>query len=226
MLVTRPEPGCAATMSRLRALGWEPVAAPALEIVPLSPPLPMPGELQAVLVASANALPVLPAALHGTRLLAVGDATAARACATGFRTVASAGGDGAALAALAARMLDPFGGTLLLAARAGHGAATEAALRAAGFAVLRRDAYAARPASALPEPACMAIAAGLHAAWFFSAETARAFLGLLPAALRPALAAAEAHALSATVAAALGPLPWRRIRVAVRPTERDMLALL
>jgi uroporphyrinogen-III synthase len=227
VLITRPEPGASATAAAVAALGLRPVLAPMLTIVPRA--LHDPGRPQAVLVTSGNALSALPAALRGTRLLAVGDATAARARAAGFTEVCSAGRDAAALAELAAQCCVPEGGPLLLACGAGQGQPLAAALRARGFRVRRRTAYAAAPAAILPPEAAACLRAGeLRAALFFSAATARAFAACLSHDGCPPelLQGVEAIAISRTTAAALSPLPWRRIRVASHPNHEAVLALL
>ena len=91
----------------------------------------------------------------------------------------------------------------------------------------RRAGYAAVPSQHLPRAASDALAgAGLHAALFFSAETAAAFVAATPAALASRLAGTVALAIGPAAAAALRPLPWRAVRVAVRPTQEDLLALL
>lgn len=214
-------------MARLSAAGWQPIAAPCLTIRALNAPLPPPARLQAVLAASGNAVDALPPAYRDLPLLAVGDASAARARSAGFAAVRSAAGDAAALAALAAETCDPHGRALLLAAARGQGHALAAALRMNGFRVLRRATYLASPVPALPAPALAAIEAGsVHAALFFSAETARTFVRRLPPASRTRLHRVEALAIGAPAAEAIAPLPWRRIRVALRPTQSDLLALL
>jgi uroporphyrinogen-III synthase len=63
---------------------------------------------------------------------------------------------------------------------------------------------------------------GLDGVLFYSAESAKAFARLAPAGTAPL----TAYALSAAVAAAAQSLPWTKIRVAVAPTEADMMALL
>ncbi|HET9019222.1 MAG TPA: uroporphyrinogen-III synthase [Acetobacteraceae bacterium] len=226
VLVTRPEPGASETAARLRALGRVPLLAPMLTIRPH--PLVPTGRPQAVLVTSGNALPALPSTLRTLPLLAVGDATAARARASGFATVRSAGRDATALAALAGQVCRPADGALLLASGAGQGAPLAAALRAQGFRVQRRVAYAAAPAEAIPDDAAAALRAGeVAAALFFSAETARVFVTRLPALLPVAVAGKViAIALSPVVARALGPLPWRAIRVASHPNQDELLNLL
>jgi uroporphyrinogen-III synthase len=226
VLVTRPEPGATETAARLVTLGWRPVCAPLLAIAPRR--LEALGRPQAVLVTSGNALSALPDALRATPLLAVGDATAARARAAGFAVVHSAGRDATALAELAGRVCRPDGGALLLASGAGQGSALAAELRVRGFRVHRRVAYAAMPAAALPETAIAALRGGeIAAALFFSAATARLFVRLARGALpRTAFADVSALALSPTVARALGPLPWRAIRVASHPNQDELLTLL
>lgn len=223
-MVTRPEPGASETARRLRALHHDPVIAPLLHIRPLA--LAPFGQVGAVLVTSGNAVPLLPASLHGVPLLAVGHATAERARSAGFTQVASADGDAAALADLTRRACPP-GLALLFATARGQGMMLAAALRAQGFAVRRRAVYAARPARQMPPEALRALREGrLAAALFLSAETARAFVRLLPAGLHPALAAVDALAIGQPAADALCVLPWRRVRVSAKPTQDSLLALL
>ena len=222
--MTRPEPGASETAQRLRAMHRHPVIAPLLRIRPLA--LAPFGEVGAVLITSGNAVPSLPASLHGAPLLAVGRATADRAHGAGFRRVASADGDAAALAVLARQTVPP-GTALLLATARGQGAALAAALRAHGFAVHRRAVYAAHPAGRMPPVAAQALRdGGVSAALFMSAETARAFVRLLPTPLHPALAAVDALAIGQPAADVLRVLPWRRVRVSANPTQDSLLALL
>lgn len=228
VLVTRPEAGAAETAERVAGLGFMPILAPVLGIAPLRARLPDPGRMQAVLVTSANALPALGAGFHGVRLFAVGDATAARAVAAGFGDVTSAGRNAEALAALVQARCRPEAGALLLPTARGEGMALARALREAGFAVVRRTVYAAVPQKTLPAAATEALSRGaVAAALFFSSATARAFTKLLLAAL-PAgcVNDVEALALSPAVAAPLAPLPWRRLRVADRPSQDALLTLL
>jgi uroporphyrinogen-III synthase len=226
VLVTRPEPGAAETAARLLAMGFTPVSAPMLTIRPRAPLPARPVAPQAILVTSANAIPALPAAWRARPLLAVGDATAARAVAAGFTRVESAGADAAALAALVIARCRPHGGALLLASGMGQGLTLAASLRAAGFTVQRRIAYAARPAESLPAPAAAALAAGrVGTILFFSPATARGFVVLLQRAGLP-ICGVEALAISQAAAIPLALLPWRGIRVASHPNQDALLALL
>lgn len=223
VLITRPEAEAATTARRVAALGFTPVVAPVLRIAPRSPAIP--ASCQAVLVTSGNALPGLPDMT--LPLFAVGDATAARARALGFATVMSAGRDAAALAALADQSLDPARGPVLVACGAGQGAALCAALRGAGFRVVRRVTYAAVPVAGFPQAGAVALRAGdVRAALFLSAETARVFARLLPPGLRAALQNVRAVAIGKPAADALHALPWREVRLARNPSLDDVLAQL
>jgi len=216
------------TASRLQTLGIPSVLAPMLEIRSLPVKLPDPGSIQALLVTSAAAIPALPESHRQVPLLAVGDMTAERARAAGFAIVHSAGADARALADLAARLLQPNRGPLLLAIREGLGEPLELDLYDRGFTVLRYAVYAAAPVSTLPEPARKALEDGsLRAALFFSADTARAFVKLVEAAgLGQSVAEIDAVAIGEPAAVALRRLPWRSIKTAAHPTQDEMLALL
>ncbi len=204
-------------------MGFKPVIAPVMQIRQFSPAIP--AHIQAVLVTSGNALAGL-APTH-TKLLAVGDVTAARARMRGFSDVTSAGRDAAALAELAAAQLAPADGPVLLVCGRGQGGPICADLRARGFRVVRRVTYAAEAVRTFPEPAAESLRAGTtHAAVFLSAETANVFVRLLPAALAPKLAHVLALAIGKNAAEALNALPWRQVRLARSPTLDDVLAQL
>ncbi len=228
VLVTRPEPGAEETARRVAALGWRPILAPALVLAPR--PFVAP-RAQALLLTSRAAARSLPPS--DMPVLAVGEATAAEARARGFARVEAAAGDAAALAGHAARRLDPAAGPLLLAVGEGYGAELAADLRARGFRVIRRIAYAAAPAPTLPEEALAALQrhGEVVAMLFFSPRSARCAISLLRAAGQAATAASMvALAISPRVAdtaiRALAPLAWRAVRVADRPDQDALLHLL
>lgn len=223
MLITRPLDGAARTASLVQALGFSPVLAPLLTVRHFSPSVPL--QPQAVLVTSGNALQGLP--LLAAPLLAVGDATAAHARDAGFAQLHSAAGDANALVETAARLLRPAAGPLLLASGRGQGLGVAAALRARGFSVIRRVTYEATPVGEFPAEATACLRAELlHAALFLSAETARAFVRLMPPQLGASLENVLALAIGKPAADALKPLRWREIRLAPSPTLDDVLALL
>ena len=221
VLVTRPEAGTDETVRLLRERGFEAVMAPMLRIEPR--PVPA-GALAvaAVALTSAHAVPALPPGCRGLPVFAVGDRTAAAARDAGCGDVRSADGTAVELAEL---MLREVRGTVLLMAGAGQGAGLAAALRAGGVRVVRRVAYAAQPVRALPAAAAAALAGdGVHGVVLMSAATARQFGRL--AGTAAALAGAVAACISEATAAPVRHLPWRALRVSLRPNLRDTLDLL
>lgn len=219
VLVTRPEPGASQTAARLRDLGYEPVLAPCLSISRRNAALPE--TPAAIIITSAQAVAALPEAYQNIPAFCVGDATAGRLREAGFSSAASAAGDARDLFRLI--MARNIPGTHLLAVGERHGLALARQLREAGVTVVRRTVYTAKPLRAFPAAAATVLAEGkIGAALFYSAESARAFIRLKP----PGTEAIQAFALSQAVAAGLHGLPWAGIRVALAPTEADLLALL
>jgi uroporphyrinogen-III synthase len=219
ILVTRPEPGASATAARLAAMGHEPLLAPCLSIRLLTPSLPE--KPAALIVTSGQAVPALPEHLRHVPVFCVGDATGGRLRAAGFSRVESAGGDAGDLFRLVTARRLP--GLHVMAVGERHGLQLASQLRAAGIRVLRRKVYAAQPLRHLPSAVRGALGQSeIAAALFYSAESARAFIRLKPG----GTAGIEAFALSPAIAAALENLPWRSIRVALAPTEADLMALI
>jgi uroporphyrinogen-III synthase len=223
VLITRPREDAGRTADRVAALGFVPLVTPFVTVRHLKPALP--SRVQAVLVTSGNAVSGLRP--MDVPLLAVGDATADRARAAGFRRVESAGRNAAALVELAARVARPADGPLLLVCGARQGHAPVSALRGLGFSVIRRVTYAADPVRRFPAEAGAALCGNaLHAALFLSAETAAAFVRTMPRALAPHLTNVLGVAIGKMAADALRPLPWREVRLAHDPTLDGVLAQL
>jgi uroporphyrinogen-III synthase len=224
VLITRPEPGASETATAVAVRGWTPILAPALVLEPVR--FARPAGIQAVLIASRAAARAMPPTT--LPIFAVGQATAAEAIAQGSPEVLAAEGDADALAALVAARLDPAAGPLLLAVGAGYGAALTGLLRARGFRVLRRIAYRANAATALPEAALTAIQSGqVSAALFFSPRSATRIMELFHGAgLVERCTEIDALALSPRIAATLRALPWRSIRASPRPDPFGLLDML
>jgi len=215
ILITRPEPGATATAKRLESLGHHPIIAPCLTITRLKTTLPP--NPAAIIITSSQAIPSLPARYASTKIFCVGDATAARLKSAGFLAVESANGDATDLFRLIRSK--NLQGTHLLITGQGHGLDLTAQLRRENTKIIRRVVYTAKPVKSLPTTIADQ---KIDAALFYSAESARAFTRLRP----PNTATIEALALSPAVAAALHGLPWTKIRVALAPTEMDLLALI
>lgn len=227
ILVTRPEQDAAATAARLRDLGHDTLIMPlmAVRFLP-GPPLDLAG-VQAFLVTSANGARALAARQAGSNIplpvLAVGDATARAARDLGFADVESAGGDVDDLARLAVERLRPGDGALLHVAGSKVAGDLAGMLAQAGYTYRRSVLYDARPVAALPQAAQAAIADGAAGVLLYSPRTAALFRDLvLAAGLDGFVENLTAFCLSANVAARAG-AGWRRVVVAMRPTEPSLM---
>ncbi len=229
-LVTRPREEAAALAAALAARGIAAVIEPLIEIGFRDEGMPDLAGVQAVLCTSANGVRALARATveRDLPLLAVGNATGARACAAGFISVASAGGDAADLVRLASQNLRPQDGRLLHISGDTVAGDLAAGLHAHGFAVDRLVLYDARPVSALSLGATQALASGaIDFALFFSPRTAAIFVGLATdAGLGHSCSALTAVSISAAADAALAELPWRQRRIAPRPNQAALLEAL
>lgn len=242
--VTRAQPGASATAAALRALGHSALVAPLLAVEPIADArLELEG-VAALAFTSANAVRVY-AALSGRRDLpayAVGEATAGAARAAGL-VVAHVGahvgaGDAAALAdaIAAARQGKGEGGGEVLQPTAEQPAADLPALLAErGVAARAVAVYRTRAASALPAAVLEALGAeaagseALGGVLLHSPRAARTLSALLAApalTARLRLAETQAFGLSPACLAPLSPDLFPRRRVADRPDEAALLALL
>ncbi|MBX9702160.1 MAG: uroporphyrinogen-III synthase, partial [Acetobacteraceae bacterium] len=230
VLITRPEREATALAAALGERGHQTVLAPLFRLEILRPPAEFAAALaacQAVLLTSANGARALAEAneQRAKPILAVGDTTAATAEGLGFAAVASAAGDGAGLADLVRRDLDPAKGLLL------HVSGTDVALdlgetlRPDGFEVHRFALYDAREESDLPASARAALQArALDAATFFSPRAAALFARLVgEAGLVRELGGVTAIAISPAALAPLAALPFKAAVAAARPTRQAVL---
>jgi uroporphyrinogen-III synthase len=229
-LVTRPREESDALASALGVRGIEAVIEPLMQVHYFaSPALDLRG-MQAVLCTSANGVRALAraSAERGVPLLAVGDATAARARSEGFATVESAGGDVGDLARLVADRLRPRDGPLLHIAGNVVAGDLGAALREQGFAVDRRVLYEARPAAALSSTTTEALRAGsIGFALFYSPRTAGIFAELAAiAGVAECCATIMTVSISPATDAALAGLRWLDRRVAERQNQSSLLEAL
>jgi len=223
ILVTRPRDDGEAIAARLKAAGHVPLLAPLLEPRWFDgPPLDLAG-IDAILATSANGVRALVrrTARRDIAIFAVGPQTAGEARAAGFTPVENADGDARALAAAVPRWLAQ--GTLLHVCGEQNEGALAETLVAAGYAVRREILYVveARP---LPDDAAQALQDGMvDAALFFSPRSARIFME--QAAAMP-LRAVSAVCISPATAAALPQAAFREIRIAPKPNQDALLALL
>jgi len=232
VLVTRPEPGAAATARRLSGLGCEAVLLPltATRAVGIAA-VPDARRFDAVAVTSSAALRHAPASLLQAfahlRLFAVGDRTAAAARQAGFGQVESAGGGASELAARIAGSLPPAARVAYLCGRVRTGALA-ARLAAAGFEAAVVETYDTVAVERTPAETAAALGGRpFDAVLLHSANAAGLFPRLLG---RPEtgrlLEAARLLCISARTAAALSPSLRPSAEIAARPDEAALLALL
>lgn len=232
LLVTRPEPDAERTAAALRRHGHSVVTAPLVRIELIADAVIDDRPWAAILVTSANAAAAIAmherkGALRDVPVFAVGNRSAAAMRAAAFADVVSAGGAAADLTRLVVERMKPNATVLYLAGeqRAGDLAGD---LGAQGFAVHTVIVYRAVAAATLPQEVTDALAADhLDGVLHFSRRGAEAYLNgaraanALPRALAPAQ-----FCLSEQIAAALRRAGAATIRVAPRPNEAALIALI
>ncbi|MET0670887.1 MAG: uroporphyrinogen-III synthase [Xanthobacteraceae bacterium] len=229
LLVTRPEPDNERTAAELRARGHEVMVAPMLRVEPVIDADLGAGPWAAVLITSANGARAIAAhkrrgELTALPVLAVGQASATAARATGFSEVTSADGDGGDLARLAAVRVSGAAMPLLYLAGEERARDLGAELAASGLKVATVAVYRTVKVAALPDDVRAALAAGVvEGVLHFSRRSVESYLDC--ARDGPALQPIH-YCLSARAAEPLQAAGASRIRVAAKPDEAGMLALV
>jgi len=234
LLLTRPEPDARRTAAALRAQGHDVIVAPLLRIAPIADAPIGTGPWAAILITSANAAIAAHAVtaharaapLRALPVFAVGRRSADAMAAAGFADVTSADGNVSDLARLVATRLPPAARLLYLAGedRSGDLAGD---LRGRSFAVETAVIYRAIAATSLPPAAAQALAVGVDGVLHFSRRSAEVFVEAARAAGVLADALRTAHfCLSAPIAEPLAQAGAADIRVAERPNEAVLLALI
>jgi uroporphyrinogen-III synthase len=231
LLVTRPEPDAERTAAALRRHGHQVDSAALLRIESIAGELGS-GPWSALVVTSANALRAMEshprrAELNGLRVFAVGRRTAAAARAAGFRDVTAAGGD---VRALAQHIREECKGRDPLLYLAGQDRSGDLAgdLAADGPTVRTAVVYRAIEMERFPPAIEAALAAArLDGVLHFSRRSAQAYIdcaraaGLIERALAP-----SHYCVSQQVAEPLVAAGARSVRIATRPEESALLALI
>src|SRR3981081_30540 len=237
VLVTRPHPDDEATVSELRARGFEGLRAPMLRFEPVAFHDDMDARYGAVIVTSANALRGIEPHLKGHRLLelplfAVGEQTAIAARRAGFTHVVSAHGDATnlrdrVLASVKAKQLKKAS-TLLYLAGADLARDLASELGEHGLRVVTHTTYRMIPVSSLPREVCDAFAANQVAAVLhYSRRSARASLEAARAAgVEISALAIPQCCISATVASVVRDAGASQVMVAASPHENALFEVL
>ena len=225
ILVTRPLEDGRQIAARLAERGHQALLAPLLEPRFFDGPEPALDDVQAILATSANGIRALirRTPRRDVSVFAVGPQTAEEATKAGFTDVRSADGDAVALAEATSDWAKPKG--VLLHVCGGDAPGTLAnTLAARGFQVRRAVLYGMAAAGEVPHEARTALVESrLDGVMFFSPKTARLFLTLaegLP------FAGLTAFCISPATASALASGLFAQVRIADRPNQAAMLALV
>lgn len=156
--ITRAQPEAEATAERIRALGYEPVVAPVIEVQPAGDVPSLEG-IDALAFTSRNGVRAFAALSpeRGLPVFTVGDATAEAAQEAGFGDVASASGDLAALGRLIASRRGGLKGTVLYAAPEEPAGDLVGALAEQGVQARSKVVYRTAPAAFSPPPDIFAV---------------------------------------------------------------------
>ncbi|MGX5825860.1 uroporphyrinogen-III synthase [Mesorhizobium sp. 43Arga] len=231
VLVTRPEPGASRTARRLQETGFQPIVMPLTETVALPADAGfVTGDAVAVAVTSANAVRhasnEVIAALAALPCHAVGARTAEAARKMRFSSVIEGQGDAEALADAIAVAFP--GKTITYLCGRVRFAMFEQRLEAAGVRVHAVETYDTLPVP-YSDGTILALLSGqpVDAVLLYSAKAAAAMQALTKRpALQEAFEKTRVFALSARIAAAFGDGAGKAIRIAARPDEEALLALL
>ena len=230
VLITRPEIDAKPLAQILRAMGHDSVIAPLLDIRFRDGAEIVLDGVQAILATSANGVRGIARRTlrRDVPVFAVGPQTEDAARTAGFKTVRNAQGDGDALVRATIEWAEPANGALLHAAGAEAPKSVASALNDAGFTVQREILYEAVAANELPPLASDALKNDtLDAMLLFSPRSAHVFRECVTrAGLASYTERLTAFCISPTTAEALAGLNFRDIRIAKRPDQGTLLALL
>lgn len=232
VLVTRPRDESEALAIRLKALGFETVIEPMIEIRPLPEAKVDWLGVQAVAFTSANGVRALTTVAttlpRDLPVFAVGRATATAARQAGFRAVIEGPGTVEELATLVADRCSRSKGKIIHVSGSVVARDFAGLLAASNLTVERTIVYESAPAARLDRQTCDKFANDtIDIALFFSPRTARTFVNLMVGAgLAAKTVSVVALALSPAVAEALAPLTFANKIVASRPTTEALLDAL
>jgi uroporphyrinogen-III synthase len=234
VLVTRPRAASERLARELNRLSYDTIIEPLLTVEALPVRLPELGDVQAVMITSANTIQALESGdydiqnFFGLPCFCVGAATGRAATELGFRHVHISAGGGEELARLIAKTLtDKKKSILHIAAKETDSKARET-LEQGGLRVINWAVYAARPADAMSEAVRQRLGAGqIDAVVVFSQRTAQILCELLAQyKLEACCESLTAIGLSQAVCGTLRVLPWRKVSAASQPTETAVIESL
>jgi uroporphyrinogen-III synthase len=230
VLVTRPGEDGTALAEILGARGIESIIEPLLTIKQIEGPALELGNVQALLLTSANGVRALARRTERRDIpvYAVGDATATTARSSGFAQVHSAAGNVETLVELVTEMLKPKAGPLLHVAGSAVAGDLIAQVEAAGFECTREVLYEAVVERSLMSSTIAAIKdAHIDIVTLYSPRSAEIFVELVrKARLVRSCQNIMALCLSQAVADKISELHWQEVQIAKEPNQDALLDLL
>jgi uroporphyrinogen-III synthase len=230
LLITRPEPDASRSATALNKLGFKTLIEPMMRIEN-KPNMHIDATgVQAFLVTSANGARAFAAATENrsVKVLAVGSATADALKEANFTNIHMAGGDVQSLAVQVVKICTPAAGRLIHIAASNLAGNLVGLLKVAGFKCDKVVLYSADAVTELGANVIDKLEKGeISGVLFYSPRTAAIFTGLIEgAALGHLLKPIMAWCLSRAVAEKLDTSQWDSIRVAGRPDQPTLFALL
>lgn len=229
LLITRPTERAAPLKDRLEDLGFKTTLAPLLTISFLTVEIPE-TPLQGIIFTSVQAVEAVKDKenLKFFPAFGVGSKTAGAAGAAGFERVYNAEGDVESLFNLILDTCNPGKGLLLHLAGDKTVGNLVARLQEKGFEARHQTAYKAIAADGLPANVVEKInKRQVDGVLFFSTRTAGIFRNLVEQkGLDTYLEKVEAYCLSENIGQEAANLPWKKVHVAIEPTEQSLIELL
>jgi uroporphyrinogen-III synthase len=229
VLITRPEEDAQETAIQLESLGHQAVVAPLLSVKFRDVPLPSLGDIQGLLITSANGIRAFAriSSRRDVTIAAVGPQSAQAANDLGFGDVHCADGDVTRLAERIPEWFLPGSGALLHATGTPGESTLASRLRKIGFDVRTSELYEVQARESLPLQISSALQqGGLDACLFFSPRSGRIFCeSVSRQGLERSCERLVAVCISGATARALT-LNFREVRTAAQPNQLALLGCL
>lgn len=233
-MVTRPEPGLSETVKKIQDLGWNVFPLPLMNIRCLNFELNFIESIQAIIFTSRQAVNYTYSLFAKQNVhyelipvFTVGDSTARDALSLGFKIVESAHKNADALNYLIRKKLTISKGSLFFPVGKRQGCQLTNSLEKVGFHVLRKEVYEVNSIDCLSSQFKKELKRKqIHTILFFSSETGRFFINLMPKSLGDLLKNVHAIGISAKVKSILEYYQWKSIEIADIPCMEAMLSLL
>ncbi len=230
ILLTRPLEASKKVARNLAEFGIETIISPVISITPRTLDAFEDSRYQAILVTSGNTALAVRRSEFDKKVpvYCVGDETAAQYRQLGFEEIFSASGNAQNLVELVTHQLHPEKGPLLYLSGNIIANDLDKKLMRLGFSVAKKVVYSACAEESLNQETVSALKhERIHGVLFFSARSAEVFVKLLKNTnLQMVTEKMVAYCISKAAANKADRLVWRKIIVAKRPNQSDLLSVL